>query len=222
MIQLSVNTNEASYSVDVFPPLVELGSWDFKKDCIRDLTLCFDIAMRDIFCSGEFDKVNKISFKKFYSGSRETFELNAGYDTLITKSENFDDIQKAMDRHVTALDAVLKRVTFSPRFQVAAYQAHANVANGHVKEYLDSMIPSGPTLPGELRNKGAVFIFDGPVSNSTLQIVLGESQVVPGGLFCGIQYSFPGSTETYKSLIKTVVDYSTEQVFPGLGIKMIG
>ena len=219
MIEISIVSNEASYEIELFPPLLELADTEFRKNCIRELSLSFDLAVRDILFGKEPSQY-QMYFKKGYLGTAEIFSATIGFDSILTRSENFKSLEETIEKHLKALDAVLEKVDFSPKIQVLSYQAHANVEDDKLNDYIDHIISFRPGLPGEMKNRGIIFLFEGPTDDSTAQIIIGESQDIPSGLFLSIQFSFMGNAANYKQIFKLCEEFSRKHIFPNFEINI--
>ena len=136
MIEISVVNNETSYKIELFPPLLELADIEFRMNCIRELSLSFDLAVRDILF-GKQPSEYQMYFKKGYLGTAEIVSATIGFDSILTISENFKSLEETVEKHIKALDAVLGKVDFSPKIQMISYQAHANVEDAKLNGYLD-------------------------------------------------------------------------------------
>ena len=219
MIEISVVNNEISYNIELFPPLLELADIEFRMNCIRELSLSFDLAVRDILF-GKQPSEYQMYFKKGYLGTDEIFSATIGFDSILTISENFKSLEETIEKHLKALDAVLEKVDFSPKIQMISYQAHANVEDAKLNGYLDRIVSFRPSIPGEMKNRGIIFGFEGPTDDSTVEIVIGESQVVSSGLFISIRFSFMGKDANYKQLFKLCEEFSRKHIFPALEIEI--
>ena len=218
MIKLSIVSNEASYNLEIFPPILELGDWEFKAGCIRDFSTNFDLGMRDILLPRNDYRPYQIYFKKTYLDKPETFSADIGFDSINTRSENFESVENMVQKHCTVLDSVFGKIGFSPKAQTVSYTAHASIVEGKTDEYLDSLVIPPSELFGVIKTKGAYYSFDGPIEKSVAQIMVGDSIVVPSGLYLSIQFFFSGDFKDYKELFRRCADYTRNQILPKFDI----
>jgi len=222
MIELSIMNNEASYTADLHPPILELGDWEFRKACIRKFTVNLGLSMRDFLLGTGRDDSHRIYFKQERLDSRETLKVSVEYDQISTSSQNFESVDHVIQHHEKILDTIFDKVVFSPRLQTVAYASHAAVRGGTVSEYIDGFVSSCPAMPGDVRSKGAIFTFDGPMHDSVVQVLTTKSLVVDEGLYLSIHFSFGDKNRTYKGLLGTCKEFAEKHIFPSFGIKISG
>lgn len=220
MITLSIVKNEVSYSLELLTPLLELGDWEYRKNCVRELSLNFDLRMRDFLLGTGRDKSHHIYFKKEYIGKGETLAVSVEYDLVSTVSENFESLDDVIQKHVKALEIVLGKADFSPRVQAVSYNAHAHVDGEKLNSYLDKLMSFRPQLPGKMTGRGSIFVFEGPTNNSSVQVTTGDSQLIPGSLYLSIWFSFGGDTDSYQDLFRICEDFSRKHIFPSFEIEI--
>lgn len=218
MIKLSIVNHEASYNAEIFPPLLELGDWEFKGSCIRDFSTKFDLGMRDILLPRKDDQSYQIYFKKTYLNKPETFSVNIGFDSITTRSENFESVENMVQNHFSVLNSVFGKIDFSPKAQTVSYAANTSILEGKTDEYLDSLVIPPSELFGVIKAKGAYYSFDGPIAESVAQIMVGDSIGVPGGLYLSIQFFFSGDFKDYKELFRRCADYTRNKILPKFDI----
>jgi hypothetical protein len=220
MIELSIADNQASYNVQLFPPLFELTNWESKKTCIRELSLNFNLSIGDILIAKEHGSSHQIYFKKSYLGTGEIFEVNIGYDSILLSSQNFKSLDDIVNKFIIVLNAAFNKDKFSPKFQTITYQANANITKGNIKDYFDKLVTFQLILPSEIKSRAVVFIFDGPTERSNIQMILGNSQNVPDGLYLSAQVSFPDETDKYDKLFTISKEFIKNTVFPAFEIQI--
>ena len=64
MIELEIVSNEATYEVQIAPPLVEFMGGEFRRTCIQDFCVNFDLRMADLLFPRENEKTYQLYFKK--------------------------------------------------------------------------------------------------------------------------------------------------------------
>jgi hypothetical protein len=219
MIELQVVSNEVVYETQVFPPLVEFLGEEFRRDCIREYCINFNLKMADLLLPRENERATyQLYFKKGMLGTNEVFSLSLGFDSITTRSENFPSLEKVVESHLKALDTVFTRRDFNSRSQVFTYQAHARAEKEEIIGYMRKLHSFVPEMPGDLKERGAIYSFDGPKPNSRLQVAIGDSIPYPGGIYFSIQFFFGENAGIYKELFKICEEFARNQVFPGFGL----
>ena len=152
--------------------------------------------------------------------TEEIFEVNIGYDSILLNSQNFRSLDDIVNKFIIVLNAAFNKDRFSPKFQTITYQANANITKGNIKDYFDKLVTFQLILPSEIKSRAVVFIFDGPTEKSNIQMILGNSQNVPDGLYLSAQVSFPDETDKYDKLFTISKEFIKNTVFPAFEIQI--
>lgn len=218
-MKVAAVSNELTCNAEIFPPLYFLLEPQGKKLVLEEFSRAFDMAAKDILVPKESTTAGyQIHFKKQYIGVPETFDTTISHDSIISNSVNFASLDEAIKRHTIIIEIFKKHSDFAAKSLLLTYQANAEVKSGDLTEYLNRYIQNAPDPGKELGNRGVVFVYDGPIENSSIQILVGTSQMLPNALYVSLQYSFSGLKEPLAKVFQICKEFTFERLLPAFEI----
>lgn len=210
---------DIKYEAEFSPPIVELASAEAQPRFIRGLLEKFELKFGDLIVNPQSLSHNMVSFTK-YSPEGGFFNISIGVDAFSNNYFNVLDRFSAWDASLKVLQTISTIVKIPFAQQMLTFNAHCY---SEITKSIDLIDRYNTFSPKNeiLKSKGVSFLFNGPLDDSEIFFILGDSLLIPDGLLIMSQITFRKGVKQYENIYEISLKYLEEKILPMFDINII-
>jgi len=210
---------DIKYDAEFSPPIVEIASAEAQPRFIKGLLERFELKFGDLTVNPQSLSRDMLSFTK-YSPEGGVFKISIGVDAFSNDYFNVPDRFSAWDASLKVLQTISTIVEIPFAQQMLTFNAHCYseiTKSIYLIDQYNTFSPKNKIL----KSKGISFLFSGPLDDSEIFFILGESLLIPDALFIMSQITFRKGVKQYENIYEVSLEYLEEKILPMFDINII-